>query len=265
MRHRLLVVVVVGFWAVMMASLARRWLLEVKPQLVPGTYLAVLTPERRNYQTRMGIYVPHGPSLERVGYTETVFFYGPDEKYNITNTTRIEAPMTGLLSKLGNLRLDTTAVIGKNHALERLTVTLDSPAVKAECWGHVEGDDLVLRARIGGVESSERIPLPQGGLVASGLSPLYALPPLRVGQRWSVAVVDPLTLRPSTVEMEVVHRQPLDWAGHRWYTHVVDIRTDYLRARAWVSRHGEVLKERTLFGLTLIKEPLPGGTEEEGK
>ena len=266
MRHRLVAVGIVGFWLVMMATLVRRWLIEIRPGLTPGTYHSVLTPERRNYQTRMGIYMPDSDSvLQRVGYTETVFFYGDDEKHNITNVTRVRVPVSGLLQRLATFDLDTTAVIGKGYNLERLTIILDSAMARAECRGYVIDGRLVLRTRQGDEEDVRELPLPPGGMVANGLSPLLALPPLRVGLRWSSTVVSPLTLKPSKVQIEVLRRERLEWEGETWDTHVVDIRSEYMSARAWVARDGEVLKETTLFGLTFIKERVPERTSKEAK
>jgi len=259
MQHRLVVLGVVGFWAVMMGSLVRHWLLEVKPELVPGTYRSVLTPERENYQTRMGIYVPGEAGLQRVGFTETVFFYDED-RYSIQNTTRVRMPVHGLLRALSAFDLTSTAVIGKGHQLERLAVLLSSAMGRAECHGRVVDGKLVLAIKLGDQEDVREVPLPPGGIVASSLSPLVALPPLRVGMRWSVAILDPLTLAPRRLELEVLRREGIEWEGRHWDTHVVEIRADVLKAQAWISRDGEVLKERALFGLTFIKERPP---EEE--
>ncbi|MBM4042672.1 MAG: hypothetical protein FJ290_29640 [Planctomycetes bacterium] len=265
MRHRLVVVTVVGFWAVMTASLVRRWLLEVKPEFIPGTYRSVLTADRQNYQCRMGIYLPG--LKEKAGYTETVFLYSEDGRYRITNTTRVEAKVPGVLERLARFALDTNVVVGKGHALERFSVTLSSSVLSAECRGEVVGEELVLRARVDGDEEEQvrRWRLPPGGMVASGLSPLLALPPLRVGLRWTTLVLNPLTLDVEEVELHVVRVEPLEWGGRTLHAHVVEVRSGLVTAKAWVSPGGEVLRETTLFGVTLVKEPVaeegarPGG------
>lgn len=253
MRYRLVVVMVVGFWVVMMASLVRRWLLEVKPESIPGTYRSVLTPERRNYHSRMAIYLPG--QEKKAGYTETVFNYGEDQTYRITNATRVQVPVPGLLEQLAAFGLQTQVVVNRAYALESFSILLASPVLNAKCDGQVEDGELVVRAAIRGEgEQVHRFPLPPGGMVASGLSPLLALPPLRVGLRWTVAVMNPLTFEPTEVELEVLRRETLEWAGEPWDTHVVAIRAGYVEAHAWVARNGEVLKETSIFGVTLVKE-----------
>ncbi|MBM4032379.1 MAG: hypothetical protein FJ291_11395 [Planctomycetes bacterium] len=255
MQYRLVAVAVVGFWAVMMASLVRRWLLEVKPELIPGTYRSVLTRERENYYCKMGIYLAGGE--KRVGHTETAFHYTDDGKHRLTNTTRLEMPATGLLSKLAAFGTDTVVVVGKDYTLERFSVAVSSAVLNAQCDGQVveRGKFLEIRVNVRG-EGVEvhRVRLEKGGLVAGGLSPLLALPRLHVGMRWTTVVFNPLTLSPQTVELEVLHRDRLRWSGEILDTHVVEIRSGFMKAQAWVARNGEVLKETTLFGLTLIRE-----------
>lgn len=253
MQHRLVIVIVVGLWAIMMGSLVRRWLLERRPESLPGTYRSVLTPERQHYHSRMGIYLPGQD--EKAGYTETVFYYDEGRKYRISNVTRVQVPAPGALARLAAFGLETHVTVDSGYSLERFSVLLSSPVMEADCTGEVREGELVVRARIlGGEEHVRRFPLPPGGMVASGISPLLALPPLRVGLKWSVGVINPLTFEPTEVEMEVLRREPLEWEGETLDTHVVAIRSGLVTARAWVAANGEVLKETTLFGLTLIKE-----------
>ncbi len=261
-RRRLIIVCITGVWVVMMATLVRRYLLEVRPEVVPGTWQSVLTRERRNYQWRKGIYLPTRRGLQRVGHTQTVFYYRADGKYNVHNETRVTVAVPGFLPKPTGFELMATALVGGDYALERLTMRLDSEPVNAICHGHVEGSRLVLRATVNGQEQEPfAIDLPTGQVAAQGFSPLLALPRLEVGMRWEAVVVDPFTFRPSKVEMEVRRRESLRWQGRDLATYVVSIRSGLVSALAWVTPDGEVLQEQTLLGLTFIKEPLP---DEEG-
>jgi len=258
MGHRLIVLGVVGFWAVMTGSLVRKWVVEVRPEKFPGTYRSVLTPERQNYRSRMGIFYETPTGRHRVGYTETIFLYDPDGRSTITNTTRILKPVGGPLHRLLAFDLYTTVVVSKTRELKQLRIVLDSPVGRAECWGETVGGRLVLTVDAWGERATYELALPPGGMVGTGLSPLVALPPLRVGARWRVAVVSPLSLAPMEVELEVLRRERITWQGKDVETHVVEMRAGPLATCAWVSRDGEVLVEKTPFNLVLVKEPVPG-------
>jgi len=103
------------------------------------------------------------------------------------------------------------------------------------------------------------VDLPPQGTVSQGLSRFMTLPALSVGMKWTTVAINPLTMQPSVVEMEVLRREKFLWQGEELDVHVLDVRSPAIAARAWVALSGEVLQERTLFGLTLIKEP----TQEE--
>jgi len=265
MQRRLVIVVVVGFWAVMMATLVRRWLLDVRPEFEPGTYRSVLTRERRNYQWRKGIYFPGKKGLERVGYTQTVFHYRDNARYSIHNVTKARVALPGIFDAPVAFDLDVTATITSDYRLERLSVQLDSTPLKASGQGRLVDGNLVVRGTVNGQEQGPfELPLPKGEVAAQGFSPLLALPPLKAGMKWSAAVVDPFTLRPSRVELEVLRHEPLIWDGRRYNTFLIVIRSGpggLLSARAWVTPEGDVLKEQTLLGLTLVKERIPEGGE----
>jgi len=257
MGHRLLVMGVVGFWLLMTASLVRKWLVEVRPECLPGTYRSVLTPERQNYQSRMGIFYETPDGRRRVGYTETVFLYRQDGRATITNTTRITKPIGGPLHRLLKFDLHSSVVVSRERELRRVRFVLDSPVGRAECRGEVAGGMLVLDVNAWGERASYQLPLPPGGMVGAGLSPLVALPPLRVGLRWRVAVLSPLSFAPVEVELEVLRRERITWRGKEVETHVVEIHTGPFTTHAWVSPDGEVLVEKTPFKLVLVKEPVP--------
>ena len=264
MRRRLVILVIVGLWVVMMATLARRYLLEVRPEFVPGTWRFELPRERRDHQWRKGIYLPTARGLQRVGHTQTVFYYRADGKYSIQNQTQVTVAIPGFLPKPTGFDLTATALVGGDFALERLTMRLDSEPVKAICDGHVEEGKLILRATVNEQEQPPyEIDLPEGKVVAQGFSPLMAVPRPKVGMKWDVVVVDPFTFRPSRVEMEVRRREEIEWQGRKVGTYVVFIRSGLVSALAWVTPDGEVLKERTLLGLTFIKESLPEEGERE--
>ena len=265
MRRRLIIVGVVGFWAVMMATVVRRWVLEVRPEFVPGTYRSILTAERRHFRSRMGIHI--GRDQRRVGQTETLFVYRDDGRYEIENVTQAVVALPGFMEKAGTFCLTTRIRVGKDHRLEALQVMLDSEFAQVEYRGRVKDDTLeiweVPQDKKGRDLLVGEVPLPPGEVVAQSLSPLAALPPLRVGMRWSMMGIDPLTLGQSKgwqLDLEVVGREHIVWAGKEVETHVVSITSGLFASRAWVSLDGEVLKESLPFLVTLIKEP----AEEEG-
>ncbi|MFW6108711.1 MAG: hypothetical protein ACOC8D_02745 [bacterium] len=260
MSRRLIFIVVTGFWVLMMGTLVRRYLLEVRPEFVPGTWRSVLTRERRNYQWRKGIYLPRDGQLQRIGYTQTVFYYRNDGKYTIQNQTHVTIQVPGVLPEPTEADLMATALVKPDFTLQRLTLRLDSQPLQAVCHGRAEDGKLVLRPTINGREQEPvEIAMPPGQVAAQGLSPLLALPPLQEGMSWETVFVNPFTFRPSKVTLEVKRRETLRWQGRDMETYVVMVRSGLAGIKAWVTPDGQVLREQTILGLTFIKEPLPEG------
>ena len=261
-RRRLVMLCVTGMWVVMMGTLVRRYVQEVRPEFEPGTWRWLLTRERRYYQWRKGIYVPAGGQLRRIGYSQTLFHYRADGKYTVQSDTHVTVAVPGLMDQPTAFDLMVTALVDSQYDLERLTLRLESEPVHAICHGRVEEGKLVLRATVNDQEQPPyEIELPSGQIAAQGLSPLLALPHLEVGMKWEVVVVNPFSFQPSRVEMEVRRRETIVWRGQEVETYVVTVRSGWAGATAWVTPDGEVLKEQTLLGLTFIKEP---PEEEEG-
>ena len=261
MRRRLIIIGVIGFWAVMTATLVRQWVLEVWPEYVPGTYRSMLTAERRHFRSRMGIYI--GKDQKRVGQTETMFVYREDGRYEIDNITQAIVALPGFMEKAGTFTLTTQVRVGKDHRLEALKVVLESEWANVEYRGRVKGDVLEVVEIPKERKAKERLvgelPVPSGEVVAQSLSPLSALPPLKVGMRWSMMGINPLTLRDSKgwpLNLEVVRRERILWEGKDVDTHVVTITSGLFASKAWVSLDGDVLKESLPFLVTLIKEPV---------
>jgi hypothetical protein len=258
---RLSRVLVVGFWIVMMATLVRQWILEVRPEFVPGTYRSVLTREREDHHWRMGVYLPLEGGLTRVGHTETLYTPLRDSgQYKIQNSTQVSIPLPGALAGVpARFELETTAWISGRYELQQVLMHLRSDAFEADCRGTVNAGKLTLHPRVDGQPMDPYVvELPSGKeVVSQGLSRLMSLPPLSEGMRWEAIVVNPITMQPSVVEMTVLRREKLQWGGKLVDTHRLEVRSGPVRSHAWVSLSGEVLKEKTLFGLTLIKEAVP--------
>jgi hypothetical protein len=261
--RRLIILGVVGFWLVMLATLVRRYLEERRLERTPGTYRSILTRERRNYQERMGIYWQG----RRVGYTQTLFFYREDGKHDIQSKTQVKVAIPGF-PRATAFRLDTNALVGADLALETLWMRLEAEGMSVECHGQARDGKLLLLPRLNGQRQEPiELALPTGDMVSQGLSPFLALPPLDVGLHWRVTTVDPFTMSPMEVDVRVVRKEELEWEGRKVVTHVVDVQSGmWMAARAWVARDGTVLKQQTVLGLTFVREPVPDEerrTEEE--
>jgi len=125
--------------------------------------------------------------------------------------------------------------------------------------GTVEGRQLQLMVRTGGISFANEAFLPSDALLSDALSPQSQLPVLRLGQQWSVPVYSPLW--PAKKPMELVYAtvegtEPICWGDVMEDTWLVVYRNDpgsptgssqTPRGKLWVRRDGTVLKQQVLL------------------
>jgi hypothetical protein len=82
---------------------------------------------------------------------------------------------------------------------------------------------------------------------------------LEVGQTYRLHLFDPITLTEGEIEISVLEREIVQWGNRE--EDALRLRSTFagLTTMAWVNEAGEVLKEETALGWTLIKE-IPGST-----
>ncbi|MEN6406433.1 MAG: hypothetical protein ABFC77_08175 [Thermoguttaceae bacterium] len=133
--------------------------------------------------------------------------------------------------------------------------------------GNVDGRQLELVVRAGGVPLTTQVFLPSNAIVTDALSPQCELPGLRAGQKWTVPVYSPLW--PAGSPLEIIHAvvkdtQSIVWNGDLASCRLVEYRNDpgdrtagnsknSPRGRLWVRPDGVVLRqEMLLFDSTIV-------------
>lgn len=270
MPNRHSCVIIVLFWTGMMAWYAHR---EVVPSWLrssPADYRAVVP--RTAEDGRVGWLLFEGDRL--IGRAETEVSHREDGSVLLhSRASFTELPVRLGSSDAGTTGLNADALFEVSPTRElsgfRITLTFDSGLAPIEVTGRVHEQQLSVVFETG----SRRYELPKQyyprhRLIADVLSPLDRLPPLRAGQTWKMALVNPLTNQVSTVQAEVQGRELLSWGGRTLETRVVQSKGGGFYARAWVRPSGVVLKQEiTLLWttLTFVREvgPASAGRRSE--
>jgi hypothetical protein len=135
-------------------------------------------------------------------------------------------------------------------ALRRFRFTLVSPAATFSAAGTSDGRELAVTYGPEGQQRQMRLPLSEPIYLPSSLRPRVLAGDLTPGTRYSVPVLNPLTLRnePLTVTVE----------GHEAVGGLDAIRlaeeSQGMRARVWLAADGAVLREEGSLGFTLERE-----------
>lgn len=136
--------------------------------------------------------------------------------------------------------------------------------------GHVQQNELVITTNspLPLLRSSPRhLPYRARGMVENPLSPIDRMPGLRIGQRWSSQMANPLTGGAQEVYCEVVGNEMLHWGGTLSKTLVVVTKVPPLSFRTWVRpEDGLVLRQEVPYPLAplLLERQVPETAQPAG-
>jgi len=240
---------IVVFWLTMMTLLVKR---EVLPAWVEGrrpTYRAAADHEDLPRRTQMGIYLGN----RRVGTSRSRTRRDTDGALVIESTTAIEGEVP-LLRFRSRFDIASWLRVGPKGQLERFRIHAKAPGFERTIHGEVAGRELVMTSRTGRRSETWTVPFERRDVLSHDLSVMEGLGDLRVGQRWCLQNLNPLTGRYSIVRVDVRRRETLTWRGRKVETFLVVSNINGLELRAWVKPDGEVLRQE-LPGLMLEREP----------
>lgn len=250
-RKKILIVLcITAFWLVMNGELLRRelWL----PGLPSGSMgiAASLAPETFFKEQWMGIYYEG----EKVGYSGTTVNRVRSSKkpgYIILN--RIFMVVNVLDNPLkvhfeGILRTD------ENFRMKSFRSKLKSAGHEIRLDGTLEGNMLSLSVLSGNKVFRKKAKVSEDLNLSNSLTPLMYLPNLKPGVTYSVDILDPLSFATNKAKVSITGMEPFEYEGNSVDAYVVETIHQGVTYTAWVSEGGEVLKESTPLGWTLLRE-----------
>jgi len=183
----------------------------------------------------------------KLGYVHSQI-RGSEDAYTIEQNTRLKMRLGGIKEEIDSRF---RAELDSDFRLKEFDFQFHSGILSARADGRMEGNRLLVKARIGSEMQELALPLESPPLFDLTVMKLLATRELRAGERYRVRVFDPQTLSNRPVEIEVVGLE------------VVKVRGDmepavHLRRTlagqpvdTWIDARGAVLQEKTALGLTL--------------
>ena len=283
MHSRWFSTAVIMFWLATMS-----WLVKAKvlpPLLVgePPSYRQIIEAQKSAPPVGWRMSFNNWPLGWALSDTKTQ----PNGQTNIYgrvhfDVTSLQEVMPGLLRTLsrwieppvGRLQMDARSQLmidGLGHLMRFDSAVRVSP-LNEVIWvcGAVEGRQLQLVVRAGGMSLANEAYLPPNALLCDALSPQTQLPGLRAGQSWTVPVYSPLW--PAKSPLDIVYAtverlEPISWNGEMEECWLVVYRSDpgsrtggsdRTRGKLWVRRDGAVLKQQVvLFDAVITFDRLP--------
>ncbi|MCX8118222.1 MAG: transglutaminase-like domain-containing protein [Desulfobacterota bacterium] len=230
--------------------------------------LGVLEPKGKGGPS-LSFTLPSGPNREiwmqifqhdrRIGYAHRQFFEMADG-FRVQETVSLRMNILGLVQ---DLRFRMTGDLNHRLGLSGFDFELQSGLVRFRARGGVQGRTLAVSCGPTGSEEYLQIPLDREVHLPVGL--LESLKPatMRVGDRRSFEVFDPLTLSRRSVRLTVVAEETIEVMDRREKAKKVSV--DWMGSPqvAWIGEDGSILREEGSLGLRLERttreEAIQGG------
>ena len=172
-----------------------------------------------------------------------------------------------ILGQERQMDISGSATVGAGGELDefsfRLTTASDRSPFETEVKGKVEGQELVLDIRSGSSSRTERRQLEEPLVLPLNLHRSLASKGLASGQEYRLRLLDPMTLTEGEAEITVLEREIVRWGGREEEAFRIRSRFAGLSTTAWINADGEILKEETPLGWTLIKEAPGSGLQAQ--
>jgi hypothetical protein len=247
---RLAGVVIVAGWAILLSTHLWR---SYAPS-TEGENVALATP-REAAMTQRGVFYRGS----RIGYVREMLT-------PLENGMRAKQEGRFTLNLMGQERsmgVSGSLEIGTNGELlkfdYKLATTSGRSPFETEVQGRVDGKELELIIRSGDRERTENRTLSKAIVLPLNLYYSLANQGLETGSTYRLHLFDPLTLSEGEAEIEVLEREVVRWGSREEDAFRLRTRFAGLNTTAWINEDGQILREETPLGWTLVKE-MPGSS-----
>ena len=242
---RLIAIVIVGGWVTLLT-------LHLWQSYAPPTVAADID-----------LKAPMGANLTQRG----VFYRGSKIGFIREKLTPLEdgllAEQKGqftlnVMGKERNLEIEGSAKLTVGGVLNefsyRLTTASGRSPFETRVKGIVEGAELALTINSGDSERTQRRALDRPIVLPLNIYYSVAAQGLEAGNNYRLQLFDPMTLTEGEVEITVMEPEIVHWGGHEEQAYRLRSQFSGLTTTAWINEEGQILKEETPLGWTLLKE-----------
>jgi hypothetical protein len=142
----------------------------------------------------------------------------------------------------------------ENFKMHTFSSTLKSAGHEIKLDGELKDDTLSLSVLSGNKVFRKVTDVSEDVNLSNSLTPLMYLPDLEPGTTYTVDILDPLSFATNKAKVQITGMEPFEYEGNSVDAYVVETVYQGITYKAWVSEGGEVLKETTPLGWTLVRE-----------
>ncbi|MDP3110727.1 MAG: transglutaminase-like domain-containing protein, partial [Thermodesulfovibrionales bacterium] len=231
------------FWFIAMAVLLFRHY-GLNQNIAPAAYKAVIPDELLEEQW-MGVYYKG----EKIGYASRKI-EKKAEGYKVSELLKMRLNVMDTQKEIETI---TNAFLDSGLRLKSFDFALKSDA-NMIIRGRVEDKNLNVEIETPGAKSEKVIHLKDAPSLNLSVIPDILKQGLKTGRKFNMAIIDPATLTQENMFIEVTGKEPITAMGIKQDAFKVKGTFKGTEFLMWLTGKGEVLREESPMGFTLIKE-----------
>ena len=185
----------------------------------------------------------------KIGFSHTRF-YEDTTGYRLTEAVQMRINTMGMIQ---DISLNTNSRLNPDFTLQELDFEISSGRFRFSVRGSVDGNTLQVTTESAGSSRQLEIPVKGKTYLINSIMGAVAATDLRSGDKYVFNIFDPASMGQAEVIAEVIGREFIDIAGLHQPATKVSLNFKGVSQLAWIGKEGEIVKEKGLLGISLIK------------
>jgi hypothetical protein len=185
----------------------------------------------------------------KIGFSHTRFDTEPTG-YRLTETVHMRINTMGMIQ---NISLNTKSRLNPDFTLQELDFEISSGRFRFSVQGAVDGNNLQVTTQSAGSSRKLDIPLSDKLYLMTGIMDAVAATNLQAGDKYAFKIFDPASMGQVDVVAKIIGPEQIEVAGVDQLATKISMNFKGLSQLAWIGKDGDVIKEKGLLGIRLIK------------
>ena len=193
----------------------------------------------------------------KIGFSHTRF-YSDITGYRLTEAVQMRINTMGMIQ---DISLNTKSRLNADFTLQEIDFEISSGRFRFAVRGTVDGNTLQLTTESAGSSRRLDIPIKSKTYLFNSIMDAVAATDLKPGDKYAFNIFDPASMGQAAVIVEVIGQELIDIRGFNQPATKVSLNFKGVSQLAWLGKDGDIIREKGLLGITLIKTDRKGALD----
>ena len=185
----------------------------------------------------------------KIGFSHTQF-HTETTGYRLNEAVHMRINTMGMIQ---DISLKTKSWLNPDFTLNRLDFEISSGRFRFSVQGSVEGNTLQVTTESAGSRRNLDIPINKKLYLFNGIMDAIAATDLKPRQKYVFNIFDPASMGQAAVIAEIIGEELIEIRGFNQLATKISLNFKGVSQLAWIGKEGEVVKEKGLLGISLVK------------